>query len=88
MFSFNFKGEYETPLLTLCTPMREELFVVSECKGLTYSPVFDSLSELEFEVSSVFTTGEEVPYYNLIKQKKPPRWWNQSVLRKADWKMD
>lgn len=70
MFSFNFKGEYETPLLTLCTPMREELFVVSECKGLTYSPIFDSLSELEFEVSSVFTTGEEVPYYNLIKKRK------------------
>ena len=70
MFSFNFKGEYETPLLTLCTPIREELFIVSECKGLTYTPIFDGLAELEFEVSSIFSNGEDAPYYSLIKKRK------------------
>lgn len=70
MFSFNFKGEYETPLLTLCTPIREELFIISECKGLTYTPIFDGLAELEFEVSSIFSNGEDTPYYSLIKKRK------------------
>ena len=70
MFSFNFKGEYETPLLTLCTPIREELFIISECKGLTYTAIFDGLSELEFEVSSVFSNSKDAPYYTLIKKRK------------------
>lgn len=70
MFSFDIRNQYEIPLLTLCTPVRDELHIITEAKELQYSAVFDDLSELEFDISPVFSTGELVPYFEQIKKRK------------------
>lgn len=70
MFSFDVHGQYETPLLVLCTPIREEMFLLTEARNITYTAVFDDLSQLEFEVSPVFSNGEPTPYYDYVKKRK------------------
>lgn len=70
MFSFDIHGQYETPLLVLCTPIREEMFLLTEARDITYTAVFDDLSQLEFEVSPVFSNGEPTPYFDYVKKRK------------------
>ena len=77
MFAFDVHGQYETPLLVLCTPIREEMFLLTEARDITYTAVFDDLSQLEFEVSPVFSNGEPTPYFDygqLVKSSATANW--------------
>lgn len=70
MFTFDIHNHYEIPLLTLCTPIKEEMYIIAEPKELKYSPVFDDLSELEFSISPIFNNGDPTPYFDLVKKRK------------------
>ena len=74
-FSFDINKNYEIPLITLCNPDRKEIASVSNISNLHIKPRFNAVSEVTFDISSVYFDSisnetKTLPYYNLIGKNR------------------
>lgn len=69
-FSFDKFDRYEIPEMVLCNPNFEELYVINPDTPPKLSLRFKAISEMTFEIGSVDSYGNEVPYFDLITKNR------------------
>ena len=84
-FSFDINKNYEIPLITLCNPDRKEIASVSNISNLHIKPRFNAVSEVTFDISSVYFDSisnetKTLPYYNLIGKNHMESQWIEGEI--------
>ena len=70
MFKFDVHGRYETPMLILCSPIRDEIAIMNQARDIKYTTTYDSLDELEFKIDVKFDNDDELDYFKTLRKRK------------------
>lgn len=74
-FTFDVNKNYEIPIITLCNPDMTQISDISNISNLHIKPRFNAVSEVSFEVNSVYfdtmtSTFKTSTYYELISKNR------------------
>lgn len=69
-FTFDGFDRYEIPVLTLCNPNFDELYVIDPLHQPEMQLRFNAISEMSFSVCEQDADGTPLPYYELISKNR------------------
>ena len=69
LFEFDLHGTYETPVLTLYNPNRQDGIIMGGVREVSFSPVFDGLSELTLKVPYHIYESSNPYYVDVVKHR-------------------